>query len=117
MPKSPIRTFKIPQNAIEWLLHGERGASSNSIFFAITGVPVGQYKMHPSDPSDFYRCYKLIKQVPEFKPQLFKVATFSKQWLAVYNNWAKMEMMLEADLKAGKEKSPELYKFMKEIGL
>src|SRR5690554_43536 len=72
--------FFIPESAQEWLLTGDRGISSETIFGAITGLVINRRKYPPADPADFYRCYKLINAVPEWKSELHKVAELSKTW-------------------------------------
>ena len=60
-----MKTFFIPESAQEWLLKGDRGISAETIFGAITGLFINRSKYPPADPVDFYRCYKLIKAVPD----------------------------------------------------
>lgn len=112
-------TFNIPESAQEWLLKGNRGISSETIFGAITGFKINQRTYPPADPADFNRCYHLIKQVPEWKSELHKVAELSEVWKNVVDNWEKLSEMLEdqfARKEAGKDPINGMYEFMKTLG-
>lgn len=102
-------SFFVPKNAQEWLKNGEKGISSKVIFGAITGLWLDNYDWTPADPSDFNRCYKLIKQVPEWRQELYKVSLISKEWKNVVDNWDKLSEMLE-------NRDKEMYSFMKTLG-
>ena len=120
-----MKTFFIPESAQEWLLKGDRGISAETIFGAITGLFINRSKYPPADPVDFYRCYKLIKAVPEWKPELHKVAELSKTWKNVIDNWDKLSELLEEQiewrdrrerLEKGVPVSNGMYEFMKQLG-
>lgn len=118
--KLPVssRVF-IPESAQEWLLTGDRGISSETIFGAITGLVINRRKYPPADPADFYRCYKLIKAVPEWKSELHKVAELSKPWKNVIDNWDKLSELLEEQIEwrdKGISASNGMYEFMKQLG-
>jgi hypothetical protein len=111
--------FLIPETAQQWLLKGDRGISSETIFGAITGLWINRSKYPPADPSDFYRCYKLLKQVPEWKGELLKVAELSKTWKNVIDNWDKLSELLEEQIEwhdKGISASNGMYDFMKQLG-
>lgn len=111
--------FFIPETAQEWLSKGDRGISSETIFGAISGLWIQSSKYPPTDPSDFYRCYKLIKQVPEWKEELSKVAELSKTWKNVVDNWDKLSELLEEQIEwrdKGISASNGMYDFMKQLG-
>ncbi len=111
--------FELPENAVEWLRKGQRGISSNTIFGAISGLALDKIKHPPSDPDDFRRCYLLIKQVPEWKGELHKVAHLSETWKNVVDNWDKLSALLEEQVdryEQGKPGTYEMYNFMKSIG-
>ena len=111
--------FSIPETAQEWLLKGDRGISSETIFGAVTGLWINSSKYPPADPGDFYRCYKLIKQVPEWKEELHKVSELSKTWKNVIDNWEKLSELLEEQIEwrdKGISASNGMYDFMKQLG-
>ena len=111
--------FFITESAQEWLLKGDRGISSETIFGAITGLVINRSKYPPSDPADFYRCYRLIKAVPKWKLELHKVAELSKTWKNVIDNWDKLSELLEEQIEwrdKGISASNGMYYFMKQLG-
>ena len=111
--------FFIPESAQEWLLKGDRGISSETIFGVITGLRIEESQYPPADPGDFYRCYKLIKAVPEWKSELHKVAKLSKTWKNVIDNWDKLSELLEEQIdwrNKGISASNGMYDFMKQLG-
>lgn len=111
--------FFIPETAQQWLLKGDKGISSETIFGAITGLTINSSKYPPADPSDFYRCYKLIKAVPEWKSELNKVSQLSKTWKNVIDNWHKLSELLEEQIEwrdKGISASNDMYEFMKQLG-
>lgn len=100
-------------------MNGDRGISSETIFGAITGLNLNSSKYPPADPSDFYRCYKLIKAVPEWKTELYKVAELSNTWKNVVDNWDKLSELLEEQIEwRDKDISASngMYDFMKQLG-
>lgn len=52
----------LPIEATRWLASGERGASSDAIFYQLTGVATGDKTSHPHDPADLRRCRLLLEQ-------------------------------------------------------
>ena len=111
--------FFIPESAQKWLLTGDRGISSETIFGAISGLWINRNQYPPSDPSDFYRCYKLIKEVPEWKNELYKVAKLSNTWRNVIDKWNELSKLLEEQMEwrdKGIAASNDMYDFMKKLG-
>lgn len=76
-----------------WFTHGERGASSEAIYYCLTGT--GNRKDHPYDPDDFKRCYGLLKFVPEWRDELHKVKKLSPIWARLIDNWDTLTEMYE----------------------
>lgn len=71
---------------IDWLLSGDVGASSESIFRIITNkYSRGLYE--PSDFADFGRCFRLLKLFPEWKNKLHLVANESTIWNRIIKSW------------------------------
>ena len=86
MARSKLVRFS--PGAIEWLRSGRRGISSEAIFEAMTGVPVGGHRLtHPLDPSDLGRCRELLAAVPEFQRRLDEMREVSPQWRALVGHW------------------------------
>jgi uncharacterized protein YdcH (DUF465 family) len=107
--------FNIPENAQRWLKVGYQGISSMAIFSKITGLNIsGNWGLnHPCDPSDFSRCSALLKMVPEFKEQMYKMKEVSEVWANLVDNWDKLEEMLENSKELP---HASMYNYMKELG-
>jgi hypothetical protein len=94
-----------------WFEHGERGASSESIFHWMTSrIKVHN---HPLDPDDFKRCYGLLRMVPEFRQRIMEMAFVSDEWKRLAENWEKLtEMFIKArETNDGKE----MYEYMQKL--
>lgn len=103
---------KTPQ---EWLMSGNTGVSSLSIFYVMTGVITtptactdGNFDI-PNDTADFGRCYRLLKAIPEWKEQLHKIAVMLPKWTPLIKHWAELEALFEKDTAACNAKLHELY--------
>lgn len=111
-------TVTLPIEAAEWLHKGEKGTSSETMFGAISGLKIYYRQSHPSDPDDFRRCYLLIKQVPQWRNELHKVAALSNTWFNIVENWDKLCEMMEEKMNAwsrGEKSDRKMYEFMKSL--
>lgn len=83
--------LSLPQQWREqmWLANGETGISSKTIYAVLTGTdedtvfntsPSWWRHDVPHDPSDFRRCYLLLRFIPEWKPRLHEVAERFPKW-------------------------------------
>lgn len=117
--------FNIPSSAVEWLASGERGTSSECIFYVMTGMPVGSYRCstaHPSDPDDFKRCEKLLRKVPEFLSRFDEMRVVSPVWDKLVTNWNRIACLIEEEapgVLSGEFRhgsAPKTYALMKELG-
>jgi len=103
------------QKANWWLLHGERGVSSETIFQKIDGRIILKHEgCHPLDPDDFRRCYLLLETIPEWKTKLHLMKKVSPVWEKLVDNWDKLTEMLEEQLATGKANG--MYQTMKSLG-
>jgi len=102
------------EKAIWWIQNGERGMSSDAMWYCFMGVP--QSTAHPYDPDDFKRCWKLLEAVPEWKNELHKLKTLSKVWINLVDNWDKLTDMYEKNCENNWENHKEIgmYEFMQE---
>ena len=84
-------TLSLPQQWREqiWLANGETGISSKTIHAVLTGMvddmvfnasPSWLKYDVPHDPSDFRRCYLLLKLIPEWRERLDEVAERFPKW-------------------------------------
>lgn len=80
--------------ATQWLATGERGMSSEAMFFHLTGIKCTRGRAsrddrtaHPYDPADLRRCRLLLEQVPELQILLPKMASLSGPWARLIRDW------------------------------
>lgn len=86
-------------NLDEWIIYGEIGISSKTMWAAITGIVTGgsmRFDFNvPHDSDDFSRCYKLWKQCGITAEQLNRVSTVFPWWKPFIDNWDKLVSMFE----------------------
>jgi hypothetical protein len=107
-----------------WIVQGHTGVSSKTIWAHFNGC-APDWTSPPMDPSDFLRCYWLLKLAPEWRARIVEVADRHPRWRKVVEAWAELETMLEAawpkSCRSGEyENEPPanaMYKRMKELGL
>jgi hypothetical protein len=115
------------QEKMLWLLSSDTGISSKAIFRAMIGFPP-QDKCTPCDPSDFGRCYRLLKMFPEWEARVKELGTLidyspkvngeqrPNLWQIFADNYKKLCEMYEEECVGDYWKAPKLYKFMKDLG-
>lgn len=115
------------QEKMLWLLSSDTGISSKAIFRAMIGLPP-QDKCTPCDPSDFGRCYRLLKMFPEWEARVKELGTLidyspkvngeqrPNLWQIFADNYKKLCEMYEEECVGDYWKAPKLYKFMKDLG-
>lgn len=81
----------------EWAAGRDTGTSSLTIYHVMTGNPSHHHGYDtPSDPSDFGRCYRLLKLFPQWKPRMPEVAAKFPKWKRLVAEWDELEKMYEA---------------------
>ena len=83
----------------QWIIEGEVGTSSKTIWAVMMGVVKGKKECNweydtPKDPDDFKRCWKLINAVPEWRSRLQEVADVFPKWIPFIREWDKLETMV-----------------------
>lgn len=106
--------------AIEWLAHGQRGTSSNTLFSHLTGVDAqGDWgASHPYDPADLNRCLVLLNAVPELRLSLPRMGEVSPAWAALIARWDEIEKSLVDEVGLGWTKgraASKTYALMREV--
>ena len=96
----------------EWIIGGDTGISSQTIWTVLTGTPLKGGDI-PHDPSDFGRCYRLLKAIPGWGDRMQEVADASPKWNPLVREWDKMTELWEKESPSGT--CPELYDFMKSL--
>jgi hypothetical protein len=102
----------------EWIVNGEVGVSSKTMWSAIKGVAKGNEQMGwnfdtPSDPDDFRRCYLFYKQCNLTKEDLQTVAKVFKWYKPFMDAWDEMVKLYEEE--SPKRSCPKLYARMEEL--
>lgn len=119
----------VTDRACRWIVSGDTGISSKAIWAVMMGVHdalPNHSRSTPSDASDFGRCYRLLKLIPEWEDSLRKMKAidfdctingvrYDKMWSRFVDNYFKMKRMYLREHVTGS--APELYKFMRSIGL
>lgn len=100
----------IPDAALTWLRHGERGISSEAIFAHLTGVPITRWLHPPADAGDLGRCRKLLAAVPEFAARLSEMASLDSQWARLVEHWDELCALMDEE--APKRRYPRTYQLM-----
>lgn len=99
-------------DVMAWLSNGDTGTSSKTIFSVLTGHPI-EHTGTPSDPSDFGRCYRLLKVMPTWRARLPEVAEQFPEWRGLVGAWDELTALYEEELPTGR--APKLYDRMKEL--
>lgn len=107
----------LPDSQKLWLINGDRGLSSETLFKYTTGVDVtGDWgDNYPYDPADLRRCMQLLEQCPELKSCLPRVAAAGPVWAEYVERWDELTRMLKQEKAGGSGKAPRTYAIMKEI--
>jgi hypothetical protein len=84
--------MSIEKKVLNWLSDEDSDVGESSKCMAFTAVGnSSKYGWTPSDPSDFNRCLKLIKEIPEIKLSFDKISSLNKHWKSVIDNWDLLE--------------------------
>lgn len=103
--------------AAQWLVHGERGASSEALCFHLypelnpgaDEVPTNT----PRDPSDFQRCVRFLEAVPDARDRIMEMSEVSQAWAQMAGQWDELEQIYAQE--RGQESAPRLYERLRAI--
>lgn len=98
---------------IAWLTNGDTGISSKTIWSVMMNRSIGDRYFRPSvpsDPSDFGRCYRLLKVMPSWRARLGEVAAQYPEWAGLVAAWDELTALYEEELPKGT--APKLYQRM-----
>lgn len=100
---------------IAWVTNGDTGISSMAIWAVMMGRPAERrhFGNTPSDPSDFGRCYRLLKVMPSWRARLPEVAAKFPTWAPLVEAWDELTALYEEELPKGR--APKLYARMQEL--
>ena len=92
-----------------WRERGAVGTSSETIMAAMTGLGCRTYD-YPYDPDDYRRCRLLFDLIPEWRPEIWKVA-LRFPWMAPFvAAWDEFDRLWDEEAASGK--APKLYAAM-----
>jgi hypothetical protein len=75
--------------AIKWLLSGDTGISSETILSAALGIKRDSsfHDDAPHDNSDFGRCYRLLRDIPQLREPAFEKLKKRPEWRGLIAEW------------------------------
>jgi hypothetical protein len=113
-----LEGVRVSEAAFTWLVAGERGKSSDSMFGFLTGVESMQHASYPLDAADFRRCRLLLEQVPEFNERRPALAGLSAAWDGLVSKWDDLCALMDAEAPAWRERlvsAPQTYQALQRI--
>lgn len=96
----------------QWFKSGALGVSSMTMAYIAVGTTMGRFDA-PYDPSDFGRCYELLKIVPEIKDDFSKIGELVPQFAGILAHWDELCAIYERDKLSGL--SEELYQRIQQL--
>lgn len=103
------------ERASEWLLSDDTGTSSKALCARMMGgKPKRNGFNYPSDPSDFGRCYRLLKLIPEWRVRIHEMSDCGSCWKALVEQWDALEKSYLEEV-AISNRAEKTYKMMKFI--
>lgn len=123
----------ILERAHKWIVSGDTGISSVTIWACMMGIEqiyLGRCDT-PSDPSDFGRCYRLFKLIPEWEERIEELRKYKigvhisvglpderhnhDKWGSFVDHYPQMKKWYEEEYESGKCEG--LYNLMKALNL
>ena len=106
MHREPARMryqARFPQlgaEAIDWLVDGERGQSSDAIFQTLHVVQIEgeSATQHPRDLADWRRCQLLLEKNPSLATQMGRMAPVSATWERLTRCWPAILESIEEEV-------------------
>ena len=98
-----------------WLASDDTGMSSKYLAGVLAGgvsAPISEFA-YPHDPSDFGRCYRMLRACPELRAKIAVMGTMKNPWPQLYAAWSELEQLYEAESPSGT--APKLYARMQQI--
>jgi len=100
---------------IQWLLNGDTGISSKTIFAVLVGATLSKADV-PYDSADFGRCYRLLEEFPEWRQRLPEVAAVYPIWGPMVAAWDELTAMYEDGIRTDWEaKGSQMYQRMRQL--
>jgi hypothetical protein len=107
----------IEKRYVEWLVGDDTGTSSETLLLIHVGIlKRSRFGFDaPHDPSDFGRCYRLVKKFPEIKGSFHDVSKRVPVFAGILENWDSLCKLYRKELKRPDGRCPELYAKIKEL--
>lgn len=105
----------IPKAAAAWIKSGERGMSSEAIWMHMAcGASDGSF---PLDAADFYRCHRLLIQVPAWQGRIGEMAVYGRHWAALSARWEEIDRLLCSEIGDGtnRVRAPKTSELIRQI--
>lgn len=96
-----------------WLLSHDTGNSSETMAAIALGASTRSGLHAPHDVSDFGRCYRLVKKVPEIRQSFPRLARKCPAFAGIVREWDELVVIYLRDLP--KFGSKELYQRIKQL--
>lgn len=101
-----------------WIVSGDTGMSSKTIWASMLGIDIGDDIHHPHDPADLGRCLRLLELMPEWRPRLSELAALDPYWRSLVAQWEELSSAMEGEVGIAWEKAksaPATYDLMRTI--
>jgi hypothetical protein len=86
--------MEVKNEWLQWMASQDTGISSETMFSAITGVPVAMRDI-PHDMADVGRCVRMLRRLPDLRPQIEKVILQHKEWMPFIDCWKELERLYD----------------------
>ena len=108
--------------ALAWIVGDDTGLSSTAIWAHMMGTAPAErfgHVAYPLDPDDFWRCYRLLLLVPEWRARIGEMAQYGPVWAALAGAWDELTALFEEEIGPGMARAygraPRLYARMKAL--
>lgn len=101
------------RDGLKWFFSNSVGISSKAILSKMLGV--GKETSYPHDPSDFGRCYQLLRLFPEWRSRIMEMADVSAEWRVLAEKWDMLEDMYIKAHVSGLGNTPEMFRLMSNL--
>ena len=99
------------EKPVDWIVGDDTGTSSVTIWAVMMGAKAARSGV-PHDPSDFGRCYRLLRAFPEWRARMPEVAKTYPAWAPFVEKWDQLTALFEEEVQRKDGKAPKLYEFI-----
>lgn len=119
MKRTFLEWLKGPKNKYmtqqEWIVSGDTGVSSKTMWTAVNGVETHYRADKPHDPSDLGRCVRYVENTGVTNKQLQKVKNMYPWWAPYIEEWDTLVDLFKQESSKGRS-CPETYEYLKILG-